>query len=61
MNNFIDDMFLKSMIIGIRSFIFWIKFDWLIELSFLCSVIYVIYLVWNPKNNSDIKNKKSKS
>lgn len=48
-------------LVGIRSFIFWIKFDWLIELSFLCSVIYVIYLVWNPKNNSDIKNKKSKS
>lgn len=43
------------LLIGIRSFIFWVKFDWPIELLFLCSVIYLIYLIWNPKNNSDIK------
>lgn len=49
MNYFMEDTFFK---------IFWIKFDWPIELLFLCSVIYVIYLVWNLKNNSDIKNKK---
>lgn len=51
------DMY-TMLLVGIRSFIFWIKFDWPIELLFLCSVIYVIYLVWNLKNNSDIKNKK---
>lgn len=42
-------------LVGIRSFSFWIKFDWPIELLFLCSVIYVIYLVWKPqatKNNN---------
>lgn len=36
-------------LVGIRSFGFWIKFDWPIELLFLCSVIYVIYLVWKPQ------------
>lgn len=46
------------LLIGIRSFIFWVKFDWFIGLLFICSVIYVIYPVWNPKNNLDIKNKK---
>lgn len=52
---FIDSW--TMILIGIRSFIFWVKFDWPIELLFLCSVIYSIYLIWNPKNNSDIKIK----
>lgn len=45
-------------LVGIRSFTFWVKFDCPIELLFLCSAIYLIYLIWNPKNNLDIKNKK---